>query len=113
VGVFTVIKPHTELVIDSTLDVVITPIQFPMDEEPAEQQWQFLAEHRYEAEFMDFLDPHTSPLHQEIRAALYDVVNGHDKPLKNALALFEYVYANLPYEQGVTSVETPPKKSGS
>ena len=34
-------------------------------------------------------------------------MNGHDKPLKNALVLSEYVNANLAYEQGVTSVETP------
>jgi len=107
VGVFTVIKPHTELVIESNVEVVTTPILFPMDEEPAEQQWQHLADIRYDAAFMDFLDQHTSPLHEEIRAALKDVVNGDDKPLKNALVLSEYVYANLHYEQGVTSIETP------
>jgi transglutaminase-like putative cysteine protease len=107
VGVFTVIKPHSELVIDSTLDVVTTPILFPMDEEPAEQQWQHLTNIRHDAAFMDFLDPHTSPLHEEIRVVLKDVVNANDKPLKNALVLSEYVYANLQYEQGVTNVETP------
>jgi transglutaminase-like putative cysteine protease len=107
VGVFTVIKPHTELVIESNLDVVTTPIQFPMDEEAAELQWQHLASIRHDVEFMDFLDPHTSALHQEIRAALEGVIDGNEKPLKNALVLSEYVYANLAYEQGVTSVETP------
>ena len=107
VGVFTVIKPHTELLIDSVLQVETTPIQFPMDEETAEQQWQHLVDIRHDVAFMDFLDPHTSPLHQEIRAALEGVVDGREKPLKNALILSEYVFANLQYEQGVTSVETP------
>ena len=107
VGVFTVIQPHSELVIESNLEVMTTPIQFPMDEESAEQQWQHLADIRHDVAFMDFLDPHTSPLHEQIQTALRDVINLNDKPLKNALVLSEYVNANLAYEQGVTSVETP------
>lgn len=107
VGVFTVIRPHTELLIDSMLEVETRPIQFPMDEESAARQWQHLVDIRYDAAFIDFLDPHTSPLHEEIRAALQEVVDGNEKPLKNALVLSEYVYATLQYEQGVTSVETP------
>ncbi|HEX8329220.1 MAG TPA: transglutaminase family protein [Hymenobacter sp.] len=107
VGVFTVIKPHTELLIESNVEVVTTPIQFPMDEETAEQQWQQLASLSRDGAFMDFLDPHTSPLHEEIRTALQGIISGNEKPLKNALVLSEYVNANLAYEQGVTSVETP------
>lgn len=107
VGVFTVIKPHTELVIESDVEVVTHAIQFPMDEEPAEVQWQHLASLRHDVGYMDFLTPEASALKDEIRNALSAEINGADKPLKNALVLSEYVYDHFSYEKGVTNVETP------
>ena len=107
VGVFTVISPHSELVIDSNLEVVTTPIQFPMDEASADDQWRNLASLRHDVAYMDFLTPEASALHQEIEDALRGIVDGNDKPLKNALVLSEYVYDNFGYQKGVTNVETP------
>lgn len=107
VGVFTVISPHSELVIDSNLEVVTTPIQFPMDEASADDQWRNLASLRHDVAYMDFLTPEASALHQEIEDTLRGIVDGNDKPLKNALVLSEYVYDNFGYQKGVTNVETP------
>ena len=107
VGVFTVIKPHTELIIESNLEVVTHASQFPMDEESAEMQWQHLAGLRHDVAFMDFLTPEASKLKDEIRNALSAEINGADKPLKNALVLSEYVYDHFSYQKGVTNVETP------
>ncbi|UOG74246.1 transglutaminase family protein [Hymenobacter tibetensis] len=107
VGVFTLIKPHTELLIESNLDVVTHPIQFPMDEASAETQWQNLVSLRHDVGYIDFLTPEASALQQEIWRALSEIVNGADKPLKNALVLSEYVYDHFEYRKGVTNVETP------
>ncbi|SNR44664.1 MULTISPECIES: transglutaminase domain-containing protein [Hymenobacter] len=107
IGVFTIIKPHNELLIESNLEVITSPIQFPMDEEAAEQQWHHLASLHQDAAFIDFLTPDPSPLQQEIYEVLQSVTDQHEKPLKNALVLSEYVYDHFQYEQGVTNVETP------
>jgi transglutaminase-like putative cysteine protease len=107
VGVFSLIQPHTELVIDSLAEVETHAIQFPMDAETAEAQWANLASLRTDVAFMDFLKSPHSELEGEIRAALGSVLTPGDKPLKQALQLSEYVYENFQYQQGVTSIETP------
>jgi len=107
VGVFSVIQPHTELVIESVADIVTNPIQFPMDEMPADQQWQALNEVRNNAAFMDFLVQEKLPSYQRIKETLSASIDYSDKPLKNALVLSEYVYDNFEYKTGVTNIETP------
>ncbi|RPD49949.1 transglutaminase family protein [Hymenobacter sediminis] len=107
VGIFTVLEPHTVLVIESTKDVVTHPIQFPMDEQPAEQQWQHLQEIHHDPTFIDFLCEECFASAQNLKATLDQLVNRSDKPLKNALVLSEYVYDNFQYRQGVTNIETP------
>src|SRR3954452_1471729 len=55
VGVFSVIQPHTELLIESTAEVFTKPTLVPMDEETAEEQWKHLEEIKNGVEFFDFL----------------------------------------------------------
>ena len=107
VGVFSLIQPHSELVIDSVAEVETHPIQFPMDEATAEAQWENLASLRTDVAFMDFLKLPASELEGEIRQALAGVRTPGAKPLKQALELSEYVHDNFQYQQGVTSIETP------
>ncbi|RYE90637.1 MAG: transglutaminase family protein, partial [Cytophagaceae bacterium] len=107
VGVFSLIQPHSELVIDSLAEVETHAIQFPMDEATAAAQWENLAGLRTDVEFMDFLKVAHSELETEIRAALGGIVTFGAKPLKQALELSEYVHDNFNYQQGVTSIETP------
>ncbi|MGI4734700.1 MAG: transglutaminase family protein [Janthinobacterium lividum] len=107
VGVFSLIQPHTELVIDSLADVETHAIQFPMDEAPADAQWANLLGLRTDVAFMDFLKPTPSELESEIRQALGGILTYGAKPLKQSLELSEYVYDNFQYQQGVTSIETP------
>jgi transglutaminase-like putative cysteine protease len=107
VGVFSLIQPHAELLIESVAEVETHAIQFPMDEETAAAQWENLAALRTNVEFMDFLKVAHSELELEIRAALGGIVTFGAKPLKQALELSEYVHDNFQYQQGVTSIETP------
>jgi transglutaminase-like putative cysteine protease len=107
VGVFSVIQPHTELLIESTAEITTNPILFPMDEASAEEQWQNLYAIKTDVAFMDFLTQELFPSYNEMKGTLSDVINVQEKPLKNALVLSEYVYDNFIYQKGVTSVETP------
>jgi transglutaminase-like putative cysteine protease len=107
VGVFSLIQPHAELLIESVAEVETHAIQFPMDEETAAAQWENLAGLRFDVEFMDFLKVAHSELEPEIRQALSSIITFGAKPLKQALELSEYVHDNFQYQQGVTSIETP------
>ena len=107
VGVFSLIEPHAELVIDSLAEVETHAIQFPMDEATAEAQWAHLIGLRTDVAFMDFLKVPPADIEAELRAALGGIVTYGAKPLKQALELSEYVHDNFQYQQGVTSIETP------
>ncbi len=43
VGVFSVVKPHTELLIESEAEVITKGVTFPADDMNAADQWQQLA----------------------------------------------------------------------
>jgi len=107
VGVFSLIAPHAELLIESVAEVETHAIQFPMDEEPAAAQWENLVSLRTDVAFMDFLKSPHSDLEAELRTALGGIVTFGAKPLKQALELSEYVHDKFEYRQGVTSIETP------
>jgi len=107
IGVFSVIQPHTELVIESIADIVTQPIQFPMDEQSAEEQWKQLAAVKNDVAFMDFLTEEKIESYDAIKNTLNGLVNYSEKPLKNALILSEYVFDNFAYRTGVTNIETP------
>jgi transglutaminase-like putative cysteine protease len=105
VGVFSVIKPHTELLIESTAEVITQPVLVPMDEAPAEEQWKHLQDIKYNAAFIDFFNG--EPIPDDLQNTLRDIIDYVEKPLKNALVLSEYVYDNFTYKKGVTNIETP------
>src|SRR5882724_11332776 len=42
VGSFTYADPHSQLIIDSKIEVVTKPMQIPEDEEPIPSQWDYL-----------------------------------------------------------------------
>ena len=107
VGAFSVIKPHTELLIESTAEVFTKPVLVPMDEMPAEDQWKHLQDLKYGINFFDFLRITSFESIADAQAALNKAIDPADKPLKTALVLSEFVYSNFTYQKGVTNVETP------
>ena len=105
-GVFSVIKPHAELLIESVADVITKPILFPMDEMNAEEQWMLLANSRNDIGHFDFLKQESFPSYNDVKNVLSGVVTREKTPLQNAIFLSEYVYDNFTYQKGITSVET-------
>src|SRR5437868_571348 len=57
VGVFSVIKPHTELLIESVADVITKPVSLPEDDMNVPDQWNLLESLKNYAAYMDFLKP--------------------------------------------------------
>lgn len=105
-GSFTHIAPHHELRIESTIAVVTKSIDFPKDDQPAELQWQQLAELKYTPPFIDFLIQEDFPSLREVQEiARPDLFT--DKTVYHAVTeLNHFVYQQFRYIQGVTSVET-------
>jgi len=110
VGSFSYAEPHTELVIDSKVTVLVTGKTPPDDMIPAGQQWQRLDEARYMVPYIDFIMQEKFPSIEEVRQV--DGVRDARKltPLQAAKNLNEYVYNNFDYNKGVTDVETTPEE---
>jgi len=106
VGVFSVIKPHTGLLIESVADVITKPIIFPIDDMSAAPQWEILRNLKYHTAYMDFLKPEIFISYDEVKNILNDIISEEKTPLQNAIAFSEYVYNNFTYQKGITSVET-------
>jgi transglutaminase-like putative cysteine protease len=105
-GVFSVIKPHTSLLIESVAEVFTKPIVFPMDEMKASDQWELLENLSRQTGFIDFLKPEVFSSGEELRNILKGVIQIEKTPLQNASKLSEYVYNHFSYKKGITSVET-------
>ncbi|MGH2563313.1 MAG: transglutaminase family protein [Ginsengibacter sp.] len=106
VGVFSVIKPHTGLLIESVADVITKPIIFPVDDMSAVSQWEILRNLKYHTAYMDFLNPEIFASFAEVKNTLSEIMNEEKTPLQNGIAFSEYVYNNFTYQKGITSVET-------
>ncbi len=105
-GMFSIIKPHSELLIESEVEVVTKPIIMPLDDTPAEDQWKFLEAITYQLEYMDFLTEEHSSSQEDIKNTLQELISHNLSPLQNGIQLSEYIYNNFVYQKGITSVET-------
>jgi transglutaminase-like putative cysteine protease len=105
-GVFSVIKPHSELHIESVAEVITKPILLPDDQVDAASQWQTLKRLKYNPVFMDFLKPEVFPSFGDVKKILSDLVTEEKTPLKNVIALSDYVYKTFTYQKGITDIGT-------
>jgi transglutaminase-like putative cysteine protease len=106
VGVFSVVKPHTELLIESVADVITKPILFPSDDMNASEQWELLTSLKNHTSYMDFLIPGVFISYADVKNILSNMISEEKTPLQNAILLSEYVYNNFSYQKGITNVES-------
>jgi transglutaminase-like putative cysteine protease len=106
VGVFSIIEPHNELVIESVAHVVTHPIEYPTDQQPARDQWEQLKAMDEQFPYMDFLATETFESTAELQMTVNGLSDYSLTPLENAVLLANFVYQNFEYRKGVTSVET-------
>jgi transglutaminase-like putative cysteine protease len=105
-GVFSVIKPHTELLIESIADVITKPLVPPADDLNPAEQWGILKNSRNDIALFDFLKEESFLSSKEVKNILSNIITEEKTPLQNAIALSDYVYTNFNYQKGLTSVET-------
>ncbi len=106
VGVFSIIKAHTSLLIESIAEVITKPIIFPLDDMPVEEQWKFLRTLKDQTGYMDFLKTENFESGEEVKSILQNVITQQQTPMQIGVALTEYIYNNFAYKKGITSVET-------
>ena len=105
-GVFSVIKPHNELLIESILDVITKQVALPVDDVPAQEQWDYLRGLRNTIPYLDFLNKESFTSLTEVQTLLDGLINYNATPFENARVFTEYVYNNFQYQKGVTNIET-------
>jgi len=106
VGIFSVIRPHIQLTIESIIEVIILETQLPGTDTAAETQWDNLAMIREQFPYMDFMFRETSDAESEITAVALSKMGDTLSPFSVAELLSSFVYDNFEYKKGITSVET-------
>lgn len=106
VGIFSVIKPHTELSIQSNIEVITKEVQLPVSDTAPETQWDNLVLIREQFPYMDFMLQENFEAHDEVSAVVKSMMNEAVTPFAAAQQMSAFVYNSFEYKKGITSVET-------
>jgi transglutaminase-like putative cysteine protease len=106
VGIFSVIMPITELMIESDIEIEVAPAILPESNHSVKEQWEKLAELTDQFPYMDFMMLENFDNEDEVIAICKNLVDGSLSPFETAQVLSKYVYDNFEYRNGVTTVET-------
>ncbi|MEO7983544.1 MAG: transglutaminase family protein [Bacteroidota bacterium] len=106
VGIFSVIKPHRQLTIESIIEVIIHEAQLPGNDTTAETQWDSLLVVREQFPYMDFMLLEKFAFFEEMSAVVNSLMNDTITPFAVSELMSAFVYDNFEYKKGITSVET-------
>ncbi len=106
VGIFSLIKPHSELRIQSKIHVITSEVSLPEDETPAEAQWENLSIIREQFPYMDFMLLENFEAYDEVLNLSQGMIHPETTPFAAAVKMSAFVFENFEYKKGVTSVET-------
>lgn len=106
VGSFMHPEPHTELVVDSKIEVITEPRPLPATDKSIEEQWNYLQQIKLQVPYIDFLKVEQFEGIEEVAAFVNAGQSRQQKPLDAILQLTGYVFDNFKYIQGITSIET-------
>ena len=87
VGVFSTIKSHTSLLIESVANVITKPISFPADNTNAPEQWEILRSLKFHTAYIDFLKLEMFTSAPEVKNILGHIISEELTPLKNGILL--------------------------
>jgi transglutaminase-like putative cysteine protease len=106
IGIFSIIKPHTELLIRSVMEVNTVSVEFPQVAYANSEQWKQLNIIRDEFPYMDFLQTIPGKAETNIHAAVKSLFTENTTPFELAVRMSTYVYDHFEYKKGITNVET-------
>lgn len=106
VGIFSLIRPHEELSIQSRIHIITREVSLPEDEAPADAQWDNLSQIREQFPYMDFMLQENFDAHEEVEEMVKSLCPGDCTPFSAAREMSAFVFNNFAYQKGITSVET-------
>lgn len=106
VGIFSVIKPHSQLTIESIIEVVIQEAKLAANDTASESQWDNLNIIREQFPYMDFMLLENCDSYDEIADVVKSLMNETITPFAIAEQMSAFVYHHFEYKKGITSVET-------
>ena len=106
VGIFSVIMPIAELVIESDIEIEVAAVTPPEPDHSVKDQWDKLSELTDQFPYMDFMMGENFEHEDEVQAIIHTLVDRSLSPFETAQLLSKYVYENFEYRKGVTTVET-------
>ena len=106
VGIFSLIRPHTELLIRAEMDVVTHEGELPADEARASEQWITLAEESEQWPCLDFMLQEKADMHDDIEALTLSFIKDDITPFAAVKTMSSWINENFSYVKGITSVET-------
>jgi len=106
IGIFSIIKPHNELLIESIIEVFVHEAQLPAKDSDAKIHWDNLRIICNQFPYMDFLLLENFNSHGEISTMVKSMLNESVTPFDAAQQMSAFVYNTFEYKKGITSVET-------
>ena len=106
VGIFYLIKPHTELTIQSIIEVITHEAKSPLNNNNTPVQWEQLALIREQFPYMDFMLRENCDAEKEIKEIVDRLMKTNEAPFDIAQKMSAFVYENFEYKKGITNVET-------
>ncbi len=104
-GFFTLIHPHSELLIENRMavEIVNTPLA-PM--QSASDVWQRLLEPETQVLYHPYLKAEEAATQHEIHEVVRQWVSFDEHPLESIVRLSDFIYQHFTYKKGVTTIET-------
>ncbi|MFN8291791.1 MAG: transglutaminase family protein [Chitinophagaceae bacterium] len=106
VGIFSVIRPHTELAIESIIEVITQEAKLPEENAAPAAKWDNLSTIREQFPYMDFLSTEHCEQLEEITAVIGSIMDKNTSPFIVAERLSSFVCNHFEYKKGVTGIET-------
>ena len=106
VGIFSITKPHTELIIQSLIEVETQEALLPKNEVTTVAQWEELGIIREQFPYMDFMLTENCESTEEIKSIVSAMNSEGVTPFALAEKMSSFVYDHFEYKKGITNVET-------
>ena len=105
-GIFNILKPHSELSIQSNIVVEVVPIEIPNLEISIAQQWEEIELLKKDFTLKDFLELEEFKAKEEISNVVKSLIDKEKSVFENAFNVSKFIFENFTYKQGVTTIET-------
>jgi transglutaminase-like putative cysteine protease len=106
IGTFTHTQPHQELIIDSSVVIVTSPREMPLDNISIDEQWKYYEDQKYPIPYIDFLKTERFEGMDEVKKLINEIRLQNISPLNTTTFLCAYLFENFLYKKGITTVES-------